>query len=173
MTTNYSNAVDDINTEFWNSWNSDKTFLLVGYVPEVRWQGVEEYYAPDSSKFWARVSVQTVMEEQTNLAGNDSKKRYTSSGLVFVQIFCPKSHIKANEYGKKLSEVARNSFRGKSTGGAVWFRNVRINELSPENLFYRFNVVAEFEYDEMADKEPESVITPMPEIYYVDGGTFN
>ena len=26
----------------------------------------------------------------------------------------------------------------------------RINELSPEDLFYRFNVVAEFEYDETA-----------------------
>ena len=176
MTTTYSNAIDEINAEFWNSWNSDKTVFIVGYVPDVRWQGVEEPSLPDGSKFWARVSIQTVFEEQTSLAGNESKKRYTSSGLVFVQIFCPKSNAQANEFGKKLSEVARNAFRGKSTAGAVWFRNVRINELSPEDLFYRFNVVAEFEYDEIANKEPESgfiPVSPEPPVYFVDGGTFN
>ena len=41
MTTTYSNAIDEINAEFWNSWNSDKTVFIVGYVPDVRWQGVE------------------------------------------------------------------------------------------------------------------------------------
>ena len=91
MTTTYSNAIDEINAEFWNSWNSDKTVFVVGYVPDVRWQGVEEPSLPDGSKFWARVSIQTVFEEQTALAGNESKRRYTSSGLVFVQIFALKA----------------------------------------------------------------------------------
>ncbi len=149
MTTTYSNAIDEINAVFWQDWNSAKTSSVVGYVPDIRWQNVEEPSIPDGSKFWGRVSTQTVFEEQTSLAGNESKKRYTSSGLVFVQIFCPKSNAQANEFGKKLAEVARNSFRGKSTPSKVWFRNARINELSPEDLFYRFNVVAEFEYDEL------------------------
>ena len=153
MTTTYSNAIDEINAVFWQDWNSAKTSSVAGYVPEIRWQYVEEPSSPDGSKFWGRVSTQTVFEEQSTLsdeAGLPGQKRYTSSGMVFVQIFCPKSLAQAGEIGRKLAEVARNSFRGKSTPGKVWFRNARINELSPEDLFYRFNVVAEFEYDEVA-----------------------
>lgn len=150
MTTNYSGATDEICGAFWQAWNAAETSSLVGYVPDVRWPLVEEPETPDASKYWARLSIQTVFEEQTALAGNDGKRRYTASGLVFVQIFCPKSVSNSGEIGRKLAEIARNAYRGKDTPNKVWFRNVRINELSPENLFYRFNVVAEFEYDEIA-----------------------
>jgi len=150
MTTTYSGAGDEIKSAFWQAWNSAEVSSLVGYIPDVRWPMVEEPAEPDPSKYWARLSVQTVFEEQTALAGSDTKRRYTASGLVFVQIFCPKSRSNSGEIGGKLAEIARNSFRGKSTPNNVWFRNVRINELLPENLFYRFNVVAEFEYDETA-----------------------
>lgn len=150
MTTTFSGATDEICGAFWQTWNAAETSSLVGYVPDVRWPLVEESAEPDSSKYWARLSIQTVFEEQTALAGNDGKRRYTASGLVFVQIFCPKSISNSGEVGRKLAEIARNAYRGKTTPNKVWFRNVRINELSPENLFYRFNVVAEFEYDETA-----------------------
>lgn len=149
MTTTFKDATDEICGAFWQAWNAAEVSSLVGYVPDVRWPFVEEPEKPEASKYWARVSIQTVFEEQTALAGSDSKRRYTASGLVFVQLFCPKSRSDAGEIGRKLAEIARNSFRGKSTPGNVWFRNARINELSPENLFYRLNVVAEFEYDEI------------------------
>jgi len=149
MTTTYSNAIDEINAMFWTDWNSVKTSDLAGYVPEVRWQHVEGVAPPDGSKFWARVSSQTAFEEQTALAGNDGARRYTASGIVIVQLYCPKSLSRAGEIGRKLAEVARNSFRGKSTSSSVWFRNARINELAPEENVYRFNIVAEFNYDEM------------------------
>ena len=150
MTTTYSGATDEICGQFWQAWNAAEVSSLVGYVPDVRWPYVEEPETPDSSKYWARVSIQTVFEEQTALAGNDTKRRYTASGLVFVQLFCPKSVSDSGEVGRKLAEISRNAFRCKSSPNNVWFRNARINELSPENLFHRFNVVAEFEYDEVA-----------------------
>jgi hypothetical protein len=149
MTTTYSNAVDEINSMFWTDWNSAKTSGLAGYVPEVRWQYVEGAESPDGSKFWARVSSQSVFEEQTALAGNDGTRRYTASGVVVVQLYCPKSLSQVGEIGRKLSTVARDAFRGKSTAGNVWFRNARINELAPEENVYRFNIVADFEYDEI------------------------
>lgn len=150
MTTTFSGAADEICSTFWQSFNVAEVSSLVGYIPDVRWPMVEEPGEPDSSKYWARLSVQTVFEEQTAIAGNDLKRRYTASGLVFVQLFCPKSVSDSGEVGRKLAELARAAFRGKSSPNNVWFRNVRINELSPENLFHRFNVVAEFEYDEIA-----------------------
>lgn len=151
MSTTYSNAVDEINAVFWQNWNTAETLAIVGYVPEVRWQYVQEPETPDGSKFWARVSVQTVLESQATFSNDAAKpwqKRYTSSGLVFVQIFCPKSNQLSGEIGRKISEIARNSFRGALTPSNVWFKNARISEAAPEELFYRFNVVAEFEYDE-------------------------
>ncbi|WZB35692.1 tail terminator [Enterobacteria phage FtMidnight] len=146
----YDKASDEINALFFAAWK-DKAPAIVGYVPEVRWFGVEDSDLPDGSKFWARVSKQTVMEEQTSLStcvGEPGKRRYTASGLVFVQLFCPKSVDKACELGERLAVVARNAFRGKTTPGKIWFRNVRINEIPPESLYFRFNIVAEFEYTE-------------------------
>jgi len=147
----YDDVNDEINALFLAAWNAGTT-ALVGYVPEIRWQGVQYRDLPDGSKFWVRLSKQTVFEEQASLSnceGLPGQKKYTASGLVFVQLFCPKSNTQAFELGQKLAKLARNAFRGKTTPGKIWFRNVRINELSPEELYERFNVVTEFEYDEL------------------------
>lgn len=149
MTTTYVEAIDQMFSLFNSAWNAETT-AIVGYVPEVRWPGVEEPGTPDASKYWARVSQQTVIEEQTTIGDSNGKRRYTASGLIFVQIFCPKSEAAAMENGRNLAVIARNSFRGKTTSGKVWFRNARINELAPEESAYRFNVVAEYEYDEIS-----------------------
>ncbi len=152
MTATFSEASDEINSQFWLAWKAGAA-AIVGYLPEVRWQNDQETETPDGSKFWARVSQQIVLASQTTLANQVSgpdKKRYTASGLVFVQIFCPKSLTTSDQLGRQLAELAQNAYRGKSTSGCIWFRNVRINPLPPEALFYRFNVVAEFEYDDIA-----------------------
>lgn len=149
MTTNYVDAIDQMFSLFNSAWNAE-TMAIVGYVPDVRWPGVEEPGTPDASKYWARVSQQTVIEEQSTISDDNGKRRYTASGLIFVQLFCPKSEAAAMENGRKLAIIARNSFRGKTTSGKVWFRNARINELAPEESAYRFNVVAEYEYDEVS-----------------------
>lgn len=151
MTTTYSEARNQINALFLAAWNAGSPAIST-YIPEIRWKGDAKRELPDGSKFWCRVSIQTVLEEQSTLStceGKPGQKRYTASGLVFVQIFCPKSDTQAYSKGGKLAEVARNGFRGKSTPGKVWFRNARINELDPEELYERFNVVTEFEYDEL------------------------
>lgn len=148
MTTNYVEAIDEMFALANNAFAANSS-AVVGYVPDIRWPGVQEVGTPDASKFWARVSQQTVIEEQTTLADESGKRRYTASGLIFVQLFCPKADVAAMDKGRKLAVIARNAFRGKTTSGKVWFRNARINELEPEESAYRFNVVAEYEYDEI------------------------
>lgn len=142
---------DEIKALFLAAWQANAG-AVVGYIPEVRWQGVQYRSLPDGSQFWARLSKQTVFEEQATLStceGKPGQRKYTASGLVFVQLFCPKSNTQAFELGQKLAKVARNAFRGKTTPGKIWFRNTRINEINPEELYERFNVVTEFEYDEL------------------------
>lgn len=148
MTTTYPAALDEMFALFRDAWNTGAT-AIVGYVPEVRWPGVEEPDKPETKKYWARVSTQTVLERQATFRNGDDK-RYTTDGLLFVQIFCPMSDARAMERGRNLAVLARNAFRGEETSSSVWFRNARINELSPDGKAYRFNVVTEYEYDELA-----------------------
>lgn len=151
MTTTHTGARNEINKLFNTAWQANAG-AVAQYVPPVEWQGVQPKDTPNTSKHWARVSIQTVLEDQTTLSsceGQPGQKRFTASGLVFVQIFSPKSLGDGFKVGGLLAEVARNAFRGKTTDSHVWFRNVRINELEPEDLYYRHNVVAEFEYDEL------------------------
>jgi len=152
MTVAYDEGLDEIFALFSAAWLAN-TFAIVGYVPDVRWPDVEEPAKPPSDKFWARVSTTTLTEEQCTLCGcveQPGLRRYEIAGLVFVQIFCPKQLATASELGKKLAMIARGAFRGKQTEpGRIWFRNTRINPLPPEALFYRYNVVSEFEFDEI------------------------
>lgn len=148
MTTDYISAVDQMFALFNTAWLANSA-ALAGYVPIVRWQGIEEAGTPDASKFWCRVSQQTVEEEQSTLRDDSGVRRYETTGLIFVQLFCPKSQVDALEIGRKLAVVARNAFRGKTTSGKVWFRNARIIELEPDSSAHRFNIVSEYEYDEI------------------------
>lgn len=146
---NYGKAIDEMFSLFLEAWKAGAPEVLgLEEAPEIVWPG-QDGKLPDMTKYWCRVSQQTVLEEQTALADNEGKKRYTTSGLIFVQLFCPKSDASAMAKGKKLAPVARNAFRGKTTSGKVWFRRARIQELTPEDNAYRFNVVAEYEYDEI------------------------
>lgn len=150
MTTGYVNAVDEIFALFLAAWQASAPGI-VGYTPVVYWPGVVEPTSPDLTKFWARASQQTVREEQATLSEPDQagKKRYQNDGLVFVQIFCPPAASGAMLKGRQLGEIAKNAFRGKQTSSNVWFRNARIQELAPEPAWLRFNVVAEYQYDEI------------------------
>lgn len=151
MTLEYDAARDEMFALFNAAWQANSA-AVVGYVPEVRWQGRETTEKPDRSKFWARVSLQSVGEGQATLSNcviEPGKKKYESFGLIFVQLFGPKSRATAYDDLQKLAMLARDAYRGKTTPGNVWFRNVRINTLQPEELFYRLNVIGEYEFDEI------------------------
>lgn len=147
MTANYSEAIDAMFSRFYTDWLSGTT-AIVGTVPEVFWQGVELPEKPIVDEFWCMVSTQTVMSEQATFRNNI--KRYTTSGLLVVQLFCPRSDSQSMQKGRELAELVQTTFRSGETANGVWFRKVRINELPAEENSYRFNVVVEYEFDEIA-----------------------
>jgi hypothetical protein len=125
---------------------------IVGAVPAIYWQDVTVIAPPVTNAYWCRVSTQGVGEYQTTHKTGiapDNNRRYTSYGLLLVQIFCPTSVAGAGAKGRELAVLARNIFRGKATANDVWFRNARINEIPPEPNFYRFNVICEYQYDDI------------------------
>lgn len=150
MTATYTQAVDAMFALFKQAWDAGAA-TIVGSAPAIYWQGVEPVSGPPSDVYWCRVSTQNVMEKQATLGDPSGvgKHRYTAMGLVFVQVFCPMTDAQATDKGRRLAELARNAFRGKEATGGVWFRNVRINELPPEEDLYRFNIVAEYQFDDV------------------------
>jgi len=146
---NLSQAVTEINKLFNDAWTSGAT-SIAGYVPEIRWNGNERPSKPDSSKFWCYHSVFNTGEEQKTLSNavtSPGSKRYESEGLIIIQIYCPKSILNSKDKGRQLATVAKNAYRGVQSD--VDFKNVRIVDVDPEELYYRFNVVVDYSFDEI------------------------
>lgn len=147
----YSDAIDEIYSKFWEAF---QVFAppLVGYLPAVQWRNKEVPGTADGSKFWVRVSYQTIDSAQSSLSvciGEPGKKSYTNLGFLTFQVFAPKSLSASDKILKQLSAEIRNTFRSARSSGGIWFRNPRIVELPPEELFYRNNVIVEYRFDEL------------------------
>lgn len=144
-------AIDEIFARFNVAWLTVSPSILA-YVPTVYWQGKEEPAKPDYLKYFARVSQQTVLETQRTLStecGLPGQKRFGIDGLLFIQIFCPKTDAKAWGIGRQLATIARNAYRGNRAGDTIVYRRPRIKELDSELECLRYNVIAEYEYDEL------------------------
>lgn len=148
MTTTYKGAKDDI---FKLVTLANKNQTVVGYEPEIRYQGKELATMPPSDKLWMRLSKNTVISEQKTLSSCVSapgKRMYIEAGLVVLQLFIPKGNG-VYSIAELWAQVLRNAFRGVKTVNGVWFRNAVIRELEPEAEFLRINVVTEFNYSEI------------------------
>lgn len=112
---------------------------IVGYVPDVRWPGVIEP-KPDNSKYWARVSLSVVDRSQSAVNQNfEGKRKYTTTALFFLQLFCPKGQGDTLPKGIKLAEAVKSAFCKQDDD--IWFRNQKVVELPPESDNYPVNVV--------------------------------
>lgn len=151
MSLTYSQAIDEISQIFYDAWRAGAP-AIVGNIPEIRWHGVAEKEDTPVDDYWVRFSTRNVNEQQASLSnevGAPGQRRYNTAGLVFVQLFCPMTDTQAKLKGELLAEIAKLAFRGKTTPGGVWFRNTRINNLPVDEKSYRFNIVSEYEYDEI------------------------
>lgn len=148
----YDQYIDAMFAHFLERWTDGEVNTLLGYDTEIRWVGVSAP-KPDNTKYWIRVSQQTVLERQKTLsdcAGAPGKKRYKTEGLLYVQLFCPIANPQSMELGRKLAIIVRSAFRNQGVAG-VTFRHARIQDgLAPEQELNRFNIVTEYEYDELA-----------------------
>lgn len=134
-----------------DSWTSAALTPICGYVPEMRWQGVEEPTTMPVDQIWGRASLQFVNEYQATLRnGDDDTRRFRHEGLVFVQVFAPRGLGDSFIVGRNVADHAKKCFRGKSTEG-IWLRNAKATELEPDTAHYRWNVVVEFEFDEVTN----------------------
>jgi Bacteriophage related domain of unknown function len=115
---------------------------LVTYYPDV--VGV----MPDTTEAHLRAFLDHQDERQVTLGGIGSR-RYRVTGIVTVQIFSPLGEGQVDS--DQISGVVKTAFRGVNTGAdAIEFRRVRVVDVGRSGGWLQTNVVAEFEYDEIA-----------------------
>lgn len=153
MTTNYTDATN-IMFERIQDAVSGPVKAVLGYDAEMRWPYVAEPKKPDGSKVWFRVSSQIVDEHQSTLStceGAPGQRKYETAGILIIEAYLPKSLRDAGPKGRAVATALRDTFRNVASGEAgIRYYRARINDgIAPEELFYRLNVVTEFEYDEI------------------------
>lgn len=149
MSTTYTGAKDAMLTLV-NNANENQT--ITPYIPEIRFQGVEQDTKPESDKYWLRVEINTLVSEQKTLSScvtAPGKRMYIEAGLIVLELYFPKVITGSWPIGQKWAEVLRGAFRGVKTANGVWFRNAVIKELDSQVEFLRINVIAEFNYSEI------------------------
>lgn len=122
-------------------------------VPEVRWQGVEKAALPGATKFWARAGTQLATTRQNAHIMPDgpggSPVQFGTAGIVTIQIFAPMKEPASYAKGELLAELGQCMFMATETASGVWFRNPRINELPSDGTWYRWNVIADFQFNQV------------------------
>lgn len=153
MTTTYTAAIDEMYGLVYDVIQNEIT-PEIGYEPLTFWQYTEKHGKPSRNKYWLRVSSQIVIESQETLStacGDAGQKRYNTAGLLFIELYLPKAVGNSGAIGRLLGTMLRDKFRKAVSGASgIVYRNSRILDgLPSEDLFYRLNVVTEFEYDEI------------------------
>lgn len=139
MSADFETAVDEIFDLFAAAWNT--TGYPVDYE-NLRNDGTTVKVPPSTRTPWARVNLRHVTGGNAAI-GN---KLFDRGGVLTVQIFIVVGVSLTPAY--QLAKTVANAFQGQSTPSAVWFRNVRINEIGNDGSWYQTNVLADFEYDE-------------------------
>ena len=133
-------------------WDA-KAEAIVGYRPEIRYQGVEEGNPPGAGKFWMRIGTTTVTTRQSGHRMPDGPEGspvvYDTYGFITLQMFAPMKSKDSWAKGELLAELGQCMFMASETGGSVWFRNPRIRELNNDGTFYRWNVIADYQFSQV------------------------
>lgn len=173
MATDRYHALSEILSLFKLRWEENASAVLgIVDTPHIEYPGIDVGFLPTGNEWWCRISFQTPVTEQGSFCENvviSGSRRFTTYGLVFVQLFAPKgnaSFVGINAIGNFVQKV----FRERTPN--VVFRNAKVVDLPSENGCLRANVVCEFEFDEIGNISGAPFV-PESSIYQnVDDGEF-
>ncbi len=127
-------------------------------VFEMRWQGIEtpeEMSDADKQmvgKFWTRANTMVVASRQSAHMMTEeplgSPAEWETVGQIIVQVFAPRNVTDAYNIGDLLAGAIADIYRNVETASGVWFRLATAKEVPAEASFWRWNVTAEFEFNE-------------------------
>lgn len=149
--TTYSEAIDLMYATFKNAWDTN-SITIVGYLPNVEYEGVpqdDDGTHADTNKYWARLSVRNVTEDQATLGSPEvGKHEYETVGIITIELYGPKQDNTAITKLRKLGEFVRNAYRSVASGGEVCYREVTLRERGGESRWRRVDVTAVYTFME-------------------------
>lgn len=133
-------------------WEGKSGLIVGGADPEMRYQGVEQGAKPGPLSFWARASTKNAFTRQAahqmpREGEGGAEVIYTTYGAVFIQVFAPMKNPHGWAHGELLAELGQRMFMASETSSAVWFRNPRYVELENDGTWYRWNVIADYQFN--------------------------
>lgn len=141
-------ATTEILDRFATTWAAG-TPAIAGSAPPVGYDGKK--FAPPTSGPYAFVTVRHTVGGRTDLSGDGLTKRFTHIGVVTVAVHAPISLGSPFQLASQLARIPYLAFAvNGATASEVWFRDVRTVEVSTVDSWSRFDVVAEFTYDDVA-----------------------
>lgn len=102
---------------------------------------------PDGAIPWIRVTIRHTTGRQATLSNAIGARRFRRFGVILVQVFSPLGSSMRDP--ETHTNLIVNALEGITTENGVITRNVRINEIGSEGIWFQTNVVADFEYDQI------------------------
>lgn len=147
MTATMTEARNEIHEAFQTVWDAGSPPLNGGVAPPISYDA--DAFDTPTATTWARIRIRHDQGEQATLGG-PATRRFNKQGSVIVSIFTPVSTSLDTSKGEALAILAKTAFEGKATPSQVWFRDVTINEIGVEESWFQIDVIASFNYDEIA-----------------------
>ncbi len=149
MPTIYDVAIDQMYALFKVTWDADTPAVNGSVIPQVFYDGVTGGEPPHNAA-WARIQIRHIDAPQATLGDTTTKRRFENTGVLLIEISAANETTSDKTLAQNLAKIAKSAFQGKtSANGAVWFRDVRVQEIGTVGPWYRLSVVAEFRYDEL------------------------
>lgn len=148
MSLTYEQARDEMHTMFKTAWDAAPQSMGINVLySDAKKQVPVTNDLDNNPDPWARINITHTTGQQASLSGIAGSKRWDRLGLIIIEIFTPLGT--GNVLADQLAKIATDAFEGKVSPGGIWFRNVRLNEVGASGNWWKNNIIAEFEYDEI------------------------
>lgn len=125
---------------------------IVGYIPEVRWDEIEEIGIPEKDKYHVRTSFEEISSPQSaffQCPDVNTKRTYASQGMATFMICAPSSPPNAKRNSELLGAEIRKAFRAPRPNSDLWLRNPKIGSSYKRDHFLRTPVIVEYYHTEV------------------------
>lgn len=157
LAVDYSSATAEIFSVLTAAYNDPDIGALVlttqvlgagnGYVPTLRTPGDIDVTPRDVSKILVKSAYQTVTDSQSAFRNGYGARKYTATGMLGIQVLCPKNVANSYVCGKLLASLVQKAFRNPPSGGSVWYSNERIIEVGSVQNDNQINIFVTASYE--------------------------
>lgn len=121
-----------------------KTVVDAQSITTAIWDDVEKQRPDEDTEEWIRVMVRHRRGSRSSLGRKDGTGKHTQTGFLMIEIFT--QYDDGLTRSDVLSQAFASAIRGANSSD-MWYKNVAELEVGRDSVWWKTDVVAEFEYD--------------------------